>query len=250
MLTIITREVTGLLAPRTGIAPFEPAAAVGLAVHHSANGADATTALQDAGAYIRLVQQYYFDRGDFTDIAYNWIVLADGRVLEGRGMRYRCAANGTNDGNLRYPSVMFPGDFRSSTSLTSAQIGAFRQLRALVRGTAPKASDVKPHSFFKATECPGKNISNFIPQLMQAPPEPGNPPSRPVIRKGSKGSAVRCFQQLINAWGGATLRVDGDFGNASDIAARRFQTQHGLVVDGVVGAQTWGALSKYGSCQG
>lgn len=250
MLTIITRELTGLLAPREGIARFDASAATGIAVHHSANAADATTALRDPGAYIRLVQQYYFDRGDFADIAYNWIILADGQVLEGRGVRYRGAANGTNDGNLRYPSVMFPGDFRASTSLTAAQVGSFRQLRALVRGTAPGATDVKAHSFFKATECPGKNISNFIPQLMQAPPTPGNPPNRPTIRRGSQGSAVRCLQKLINAWGGATLRIDGDFGAASDIAVRRFQTQLGLVVDGVVGPQTWTALGRYGTCDG
>jgi peptidoglycan hydrolase-like protein with peptidoglycan-binding domain len=36
--------------------------------------------------------------------------------------------------------------------------------------------------------------------------------------------------------------VDGIFGAKTDSATKKFQKDYGLAVDGVVGAQTWGAL--------
>jgi peptidoglycan hydrolase-like protein with peptidoglycan-binding domain len=48
-------------------------------------------------------------------------------------------------------------------------------------------------------------------------------------------------QQLLNRHG-AGLNTDGIFGNLTDAAVRRFQTQHRLVADGIVGPITWGRL--------
>ncbi len=247
MLTIVTRDVSGLLEPREGIPLMELRAISGLSLHHTGGTSDAARASADPLGFWREVQRFFLEERGLSDIAYNWMVLPDGRVYEGRGLRYRCAANGTNDGNLRYPSVIFPGDFRSATSLSSAQIGAFRQLRSMVRSVAPQATDAKPHSFFKPTECPGANIVNLIPELIRDPPSGGSSGARPVLRRGSQGSAVRSLQEAINGWGGARLLVDGDFGAATDTAVRRFQSAHGLVVDGVVGRQTWPVLERYAS---
>jgi GH25 family lysozyme M1 (1,4-beta-N-acetylmuramidase) len=69
------------------------------------------------------------------------------------------------------------------------------------------------------------------------------PASMPLIKKGSKGSAVLQLQKLLNKLG-YKLEEDGSFGPATDAAVKAYQKAHGLEVDGEVGPKTWGALLK------
>lgn len=66
----------------------------------------------------------------------------------------------------------------------------------------------------------------------------------PVLRRGSKGEAVRHLQELLAGQGHALGRVDGDFGERTDAAVRIFQKLKGLKPDGIVGTQTWAQLNK------
>lgn len=83
--------------------------------------------------------------------------------------------------------------------------------------------------------------------LLTAPvPEPeGKPAGRPILRKGDKGEAVKELQTLLREQGFA-VEVDGVFGRETEKAVKDFQAKHGLVTDGVVGAQTWEALAAGG----
>jgi lysozyme family protein len=56
------------------------------------------------------------------------------------------------------------------------------------------------------------------------------------LRKGSKGDDVRRLQTLLG------IKVDGDFGPATEKAVKAFQSARGLGSDGVVGLYTWRAL--------
>ena len=71
---------------------------------------------------------------------------------------------------------------------------------------------------------------------LETPPE-----SRPILRRGSRGSAVVDLQELLRDHD-IPLTIDGDFGPATDTAVRFFQGSKGLVADGIVGANTWKAL--------
>jgi len=62
-----------------------------------------------------------------------------------------------------------------------------------------------------------------------------------VLRRGSFGDAVAELQELLRAKG-FDLSIDSDFGPATELAVILFQKNSGLVVDGVVGQQTWQAL--------
>jgi peptidoglycan hydrolase-like protein with peptidoglycan-binding domain len=66
----------------------------------------------------------------------------------------------------------------------------------------------------------------------------------PTVKKGSKGDAVRMLQQILTDFGYSSDAVDGDFGSKTEKAVKDFQTDFGLVVDGVVGPNTWAALGS------
>jgi peptidoglycan hydrolase-like protein with peptidoglycan-binding domain len=77
-----------------------------------------------------------------------------------------------------------------------------------------------------------------------SPSSEANLPAWPVLsqnRVPNAVSVVKSLQYLLNTHG-AHLVVDGFFGSQTDAAVRAFQGSHELVVDGVVGGQTWSRL--------
>lgn len=67
---------------------------------------------------------------------------------------------------------------------------------------------------------------------------------QPIIKKGISGEAVRYLQELLNKMGYKLGVIDGIFGFNTDSAVRLFQKTKGLVVDGIVGGNTWTAIYK------
>lgn len=63
----------------------------------------------------------------------------------------------------------------------------------------------------------------------------------PILKRGSRGEAVRSLQTLLNAKG-AAISVDGSFGPATDKALREFQESRDLEINGSCDAETWTAL--------
>ena len=61
------------------------------------------------------------------------------------------------------------------------------------------------------------------------------------FQKGDKGNGTREIQTGLNKLGYG-LTVDGDFGTLTDSAVRKFQEEHSLTADGIVGENTWAAL--------
>ncbi|MFX4273552.1 phage tail tip lysozyme [Propionibacteriaceae bacterium Y1685] len=62
-----------------------------------------------------------------------------------------------------------------------------------------------------------------------------------VIKRGSKGDAVRALQVELKS-AGHSLSVDASFGPATQSAVKSYQKKNKLAVDGVVGPATWGSL--------
>jgi len=140
---------------------------------------------------------------------------------------------------------------------------------AAVAGTASTSSTLSPTS--PASTTPGSTptppptpASMSTPTVTVTVPAPirttapqpatpaplASPASGCATQRFSKGSTAACvnhLQALYNyhakrLWGGSSIPVDGDFGPVTDSALRAYQTRMSLVVDGVVGPQTWGAL--------
>jgi len=63
-----------------------------------------------------------------------------------------------------------------------------------------------------------------------------------TVRRGDTGAAVRAAQVQLDKWG-YELAIDGAFGPATEAAVRDAQLTNALAVDGVVGPNTWRALT-------
>jgi putative chitinase len=80
-----------------------------------------------------------------------------------------------------------------------------------------------------------------------APHATSTPTSHTALRHGDKSDHVKSIQGQLNRLGyhdehGRALVPDGDFGGHTKAAVERFQKDHGLQVDGVVGKDTLGAI--------
>lgn len=67
-------------------------------------------------------------------------------------------------------------------------------------------------------------------------------PDITILRKGDKGSAVLYLQQMLLSYLYPIKLLDGVFGSETENAVNEFQRENGLVVDGIVGKNTWRAL--------
>jgi len=70
-----------------------------------------------------------------------------------------------------------------------------------------------------------------------------------VVRKGDRGAVVEFLQTQLDKDGYRLTRgrkpgagIDGSFGKMTDKAVKQFQKDEDLIVDGVVGPNTWNAL--------
>jgi tyrosinase len=67
-----------------------------------------------------------------------------------------------------------------------------------------------------------------------------------TIRRGSRGTLVRRWQEFLRDRGFDPNGVDGIFGRGTRSATQDFQRHHGLSADGVVGQNTWNKAIEQG----
>jgi len=60
-----------------------------------------------------------------------------------------------------------------------------------------------------------------------------------LLRIGSKGEAVADIQRRLKKLGYAIAELEGTFGEATNTCVKQFQQNRGLLVDGIVGEETW-----------
>ncbi|BAZ20313.1 hypothetical protein NIES4073_11890 [Kalymmatonema gypsitolerans NIES-4073] len=65
-----------------------------------------------------------------------------------------------------------------------------------------------------------------------------------TLKLGVQGDDVKHLQEDLNLLKYGPLTVDGNFGTKTEAAVKRFQSKNNLVVDGIVGPQTWQVLHE------
>lgn len=204
---------------------------------------------------MRAVQSYDIDHNGWSDIGYNFAVDRDGQIYEARGLFVGAHVIGYNTTTI---GVVVFGDYRTVAVPNVVPVALGSLIGSLhVSGALADGFWVTGHSDRAATACPGGQLYLRLPEIRDralhygdAPPPPVPPPFTPpplvrplaVAAPMLHGDDVVKTQQLLAANGYNPGKVDGWYGPITAQAVRAFQQDHGLAVDGVVGAATWGAL--------
>jgi murein L,D-transpeptidase YcbB/YkuD len=61
-----------------------------------------------------------------------------------------------------------------------------------------------------------------------------------LLKKGDSGPEVRNLQKILK------ITMDGEFGPVTESAVKRFQMNYDLMIDGIVGRETWQMLIVHG----
>lgn len=165
------------------------------------------------------------------EYGYHFYVKKDGSVYRGRPIDMVGAhAYGSNFDSI---GICAEGDY-STQSQPDAQVTAIQELIAHIKGIY-SIQKIQKHSDVCNTDCPSKNYR--FNEIVDAS-------ITTLTKKGDKGDRVKQIQgQLIlKGYSIGPTGVDGIFGVNTDSGVRRFQENNGLVVDGIVGKNTWEKL--------
>lgn len=181
----------------------------------------------------------------WNDIGYSFGVCPHGYVFEGRGWQKQQAAQ--PGGNSTWTSCTFmSGDHETATA---AQLQAFNDLRAYLRGKGLKAG-IKGHRDFISTSCPGTSLYKMVKDTGSGLYRTGSGAvsaswteelvaELPVLKSGSKGEDVQTAQALLQARSHTEVKLTGVFDAATLKATKALQKWGGLTDDGIWGKDTW-----------
>ena len=248
-MKLITRDEIGLKKPKKALTKFK-GKPKGLAVHWE--GTKVTLGdVEQSKKTLKAVQNSHMNNKTegYIDIAYNIAFDYLGNIFELRGWANKSGANGSTKANDEYVAVLYIGG--AETPFTDAAKQALKEIRAEATAQGIGA-ETRPHNSFKATQCPGAEITNYVKDFKgsSSTPKPSTPAPKPatskpvfsgVQRRGAKNTAVYQFQKQLQARGWK-IQVDGIFGVYTEVVVKKFQREKGLVVDGIVGEKTWAAI--------
>ena len=250
--TIISRKGWGSRGPRKPFSWLNRKRVIGIALHHSGvkNGPKGVAA-------VKAFERHHMDANGWNAIAYNWLVDEEGVVYEGRGAGVISAA--TRPYNSRTESICYTGD--GEKPVPDKALESIRWLIGNIQERYDNKLWVKGHRDLASTSCPGTWLYNWLQGGMSVNrmPEPKEwdgikaqierlgaiVAKKPLSkRRRSRGEAVRVAQERLKALGYDPGPVDGQFGPRTKTAVVAFQKRYRdfLMVDGVVGANTWRML--------
>lgn len=151
---VITRQEWGARLPKRRKA-LKDTTSPTLHWNGPSTGLDEHSSRDDEIRMLKGVQKFHMvDRG-WADIAYSFAFAPSGRVYELRGWKIRTAANGTSKGNsASHAFFLMVGD---GDPIPQEMIDSVRRMRAI-----GDSKYVKAHRDWKATACPGQEITKLI----------------------------------------------------------------------------------------
>lgn len=159
------------------------------------------------------------------------------------------ASDGRNGPGNRYGIGIEVCEFDEPERQKAADENAAWLVARLLRQYGWSLDHVKTHQEFAPwKKCPRKLLPKWEAWLDRVRHYMGevSTVAQPVLRRGSRGPAVKRLQEALIKLGYKLPRygADGVFGAETEAAVRAFQAARKLKVDGIVGPQTWTALDK------
>ncbi|ASU82424.1 peptidoglycan-binding domain-containing protein [Nocardiopsis gilva YIM 90087] len=230
MVSIISRSAWGARPPRSR-STTTWSRRVEVTVHYSQGPTTQTP---------RQIQDYHMDSNGWADIGYNFLVDNQGNAYEGRGWLVIGAHAAPR--NTEGIGVCFIGRDGDATS------AAKRTIRALYDDANHRAGRTlaqKGHRDINPTSCPGDDLYAWVKSGMpvDGEPPPDTPPWPGVYLRYppiTRHSSVTTWQSRMR-YRGWRITVDGAYGPKSKNVCVQFQREKRLLVDGIVGPQTWRA---------
>lgn len=154
-MRLVTRAQWGARAPRSISRISNPS---GTTIHWE-GPTMGTFEHSSCASKVRGIQNFHMDSRGWADIAYNALVCPHGWTFEGRWLGVRSAANGTNLGNDSHYAVCALWGKNDPTP----DIGKHEFIEVVAYFDAQGAgSEWKGHRDWKATECPGQPLYDWI----------------------------------------------------------------------------------------
>lgn len=252
-LKLVRRSSFGWGSSAAGYGPCRN----GLVVHYDGNNQGlARKAHSACVTYWKNTRRFHMGpKRGWADIGYSYGVCPHGYAFEGRGWQKQQAAQ--PGGNSTWTSVTFmSGDAEAPTA---AQLQAFRDLRAYLRGKG-LASRIKGHRNFVSTSCPGGKlyalVTNTRSALYAGGGSTGGSTSKttedlvkalPMLAKGAKASNehVQTARGLLLARSHPEIgKVEGAFDAKMEAAVKAVQRWGKVDDDGIIGPITWSVLLR------
>lgn len=221
-MKLVTRQEWGARSPGDDTSFLAKSQQRGTGVHYSGSNADEQSNHANCAARVKSIQKFHQDGRQWNDIAYSFLVCKHGFVFEGRGLGIRTAANGTNSGNDGYHAVCFLGDDSvNRDDVTDAGRRALREAVELCNSwTSASRKEVRPHSWFKPTECPGDQLRSWIVQGMPVVEEDNGVSQADVIAALRSKEGQREIERAVTR----ILRVATGKDDASEPASAWFDS--------------------------
>ncbi len=162
---LIARAKWGALPARPALMIKNSGGWKRITVHHSAEAEPAPLdgSAESSYAALRQIQRSHLKgkTPPWGDIGYHYLIDPEGRIFQGRDLAWQGAHAG-GDNNIRNLGVCLIGNFDEEHP-GAAQLESLRKLLDSLRATyhIPR-SEVRKHSDFKPTDCPGKFLKPWV----------------------------------------------------------------------------------------
>ncbi|MEZ6017037.1 MAG: peptidoglycan recognition family protein [Planctomycetota bacterium] len=162
---LVSRAQWGALPPRTTELTRHRGAYAWITVHHSAlDGGDGSLAASIQA--VKQIQRDHVTNRGYGDIGYHYLIDPAGRVFEGRSLDWQGAHSGSStsgrNNNPKNVGICLLGDFEVTTPTPAALATLDRMVSEIRAHYKLPASAVKPHSYWKGTLCPGRNMGPWL----------------------------------------------------------------------------------------